>query len=226
MNPSTPQSEETGESGVRLRIVHATYDCVARWGFSKTTVEDAARGAGVSRATVYRYFPGGRDELFAAVVASENARFFARLYEEVRDAATLAEVLELGIVFAHRDIGEHDVLQRVLETEPDLLLPKLTVEAAGTQQMIAAFLEPYLLREPPVAGVEVAEAADFLARMALSYISSPGGWDLTDRGQVARLVRAELLGGIHPRPAGPPAARPGPGAVPPLPAVPGTGPGG
>lgn len=184
------------ETGTRLRIVEAAYDCVARWGFSKTTVEDAAREAGVSRATLYRYFPGGREELLAAVVAWENARFFTRLYEEVRGAATLKEVMELGLVFAHRDIQAHEVLQRVLETEPDLLLPKLTVEAAGTQRMIASFLEPYLRRERLAPGVEVGEAADFLARMALSFISAPGRWDLTDRAQVARLVRGELLGGI------------------------------
>jgi AcrR family transcriptional regulator len=191
---TTPESEPEP----RRRLVEAAYDCVARWGFSKTTVEDAAREAGVSRATLYRYFPGGRDELFTAVVAWENARFFARLYDEVHGAGSLEEVLELGIVFAHRDIREHEVLQRVLETEPDLLLPKLTVEAAGTQEMIAAFLEPYLAREHLAPGVEVKEAADFLARMALSYISAPGRWDLTDRAQVARLVRGELLGGVLP----------------------------
>ena len=53
---------------VRERILQATYDCVGRWGLAKTTIEDAAREAGVSRATVYRYFPGGRDELIGAVV--------------------------------------------------------------------------------------------------------------------------------------------------------------
>lgn len=182
--------------GSRPRLIDAAYDCVARWGFSKTTVEDVAREAGVSRATLYRCFPGGRDELLAAVVAWENSRFFARLYDEVHEAETLEEVMELGLVFAHRDIRDHEVLQRVLETEPDLLLPKLTVEAAGTQRMIATFLEPYLLREHLAPGVDASEAADFLARMALSYISAPGRWDLTDREQVARLVRGELLGGV------------------------------
>lgn len=182
--------------GSRPRLIEAAYDCVARWGFSKTTVEDVAREAAVSRATLYRCFPGGRDELLAAVVAWENSRFFARLYDEVHEAETLEEVMELGLVFAHRDVRDHEVLQRVLETEPDLLLPKLTVEAAGTQRMIATFLEPYLLREHLAPGVDASESADFLARMALSYISAPGRWDLTDREQVARLVRGELLGGV------------------------------
>ena len=38
----------------RQKIIEATYACVARWGLAKTTVEDAAREAKVSRATVYR----------------------------------------------------------------------------------------------------------------------------------------------------------------------------
>lgn len=187
-----------GAAEVRQRILEATYACVARWGLSKTTIEDAARQAGLSRATVYRYFPGGRHELMEAVVAWEHARFFTRLYEEVQSASSLEEVMERGLAFAHRAIAEHEVLQRVLETEPELLLPTLTVEAAGTQALIAAFLIPYLERHPMAPGVDVVEAADFLARMALSFISSPGRWDLDDPDQVARLVRAELLGGIVP----------------------------
>lgn len=183
---------------VRERILRATYECVARWGLGKTTVDDAARQAGLSRATVYRYFPGGREELVTAVIAWEHANFFRRLYDEVRGAATLEEVMERGIAFAHGAIRGHEVLQRVLETEPEVLVPKLTVEAAGTQEVIAAFLVPYLERHRLAPGVGVQEAADFLARMALSYIGSPGRWDLDDPEQVARLVRAELLAGILP----------------------------
>ena len=97
--------------GPRQRILQATYDCVARWGLSKTTVEArGAREAGVARATVYRYFPGGRDELIAATVAWEQLRFFSRLYDEVHGAPSLVEVLERGLVFARRAIVEHEVL--------------------------------------------------------------------------------------------------------------------
>jgi len=183
---------------VRQGILEATYECVARWGLSKTTVADAARQAGVSRATVYRYFPAGREELLRAVVAWEQLAFFARLYEEVRSAESLEEVMERGLPFAARAIKDHEVLQRVLAVDPEMLLPALSVESARITAMIAGFLVPYLERHELAPGVVVDDAADLLARMTLSYIASPGRWDLDDPGQVARLVRAELLGGVVP----------------------------
>jgi AcrR family transcriptional regulator len=182
--------------GQRQRILEATYSCVARWGLSKTTVEDAAREAGLSRATVYRYFPGGRDELVDAVVSWQYLLFFVRLYEEVHGASSLEEVLERGLVFARRSLQEHEVLQKVLETEPDVLMPKLTVESNRTVGLISGFLVPYLHEHGMAQGIEIHEAADFLARMILSYISAPGHWDLADPGQVATLVRTELLAGV------------------------------
>ena len=184
------------ESGPRQRVVEAAYACIARWGFSKTTVEDTARQAGVSRATVYRYFPGGRDELMAAVVSWQYVAFFTRLYEQVQDSDSLEEVLERGLLFARREVLEHEVLQKVLQSEPDVLLPQLTLEANRTVGAIGGFLVPYLVRHGLADGVDARQAADFLARMILSYISSPGHWDLGDPRQVADLVRTELLAGV------------------------------
>ena len=184
------------DGGTRQRILEATYACVARWGLSKTTVEDAARQAGLSRATLYRYFPGGRDELLSAVVSWQHLDFFLSLYAEVADASSLEEVLERGLPFARRALLEHQVLQMVLQTEPEVLLPQLTVEGNRTVARISDFLVPFLLSHGLAEGVEVHEAADFVARMILSYISSPGHWDLTDPAQVATLVRTELLAGV------------------------------
>ena len=163
---------------------------------AKTTVEDAAREANVSRATVYRTFPGGRDELLGATVAWAMAAFFIRLYEQVKDATSLEEVLELGIRFAHRSVLEHEVLQRVMQTEPERLLPALTVESIRVRDAIAEFLTPYVEARGVLPGVDLHEAADFLARMSLSYIAAPGRWDLDDPDQVAELVEAELLAGV------------------------------
>ena len=131
-----------------------------------------------------------------ATVAWATLDFFGRLYERIQGAESLEEVMERGIMFAHRSIVEHEVLQRVMQTEPDKLLPILTVESNRIREGIAAVLSPYLEERGLVAGVDLHDAADFLARMVLSYISAPGRWDLDDPDQVARLVRSELLAGM------------------------------
>ena len=136
-------------------------------------------------------------------MAWATAEFFLRLYEQVQTATSLEEVLELGIRFARRSILEHEVLQRVMVTEPEKLLPALTIESVRVRQVMAEFLIPYLEARGVLAGVDLHEAADFLVRMVLSYIVAPGRWDLEDPDQVAELVEAELLAGV----VGPPAAR-------------------
>jgi AcrR family transcriptional regulator len=147
---------------------------------------------------MYRYFPGGRDELLTEVVTWEYRRFFVRLYEAIKDAASLEEVMERGLMVAHRAIEDHEVLQMVLRTEPEALESTFMAEAAPTRTQVEQFLAPYLERHALVPGVERGEAASFLARMVLSYMGAAGQWDLGDPEEVARLVRAELLAGIAP----------------------------
>ncbi len=59
----------------------ATLACVERWGLGKTSLEDVAREAGLSRATVYRTFPGDRDQVVSETITWEVGRFWARLAE-------------------------------------------------------------------------------------------------------------------------------------------------
>jgi AcrR family transcriptional regulator len=185
---------------LRDRLLDATYRCVARFGMGKTTIEDVAKESGVSRATIYRQFPGGRDELLRETVAWELGNYFTTLADHVYDAPTLLDLLERGIVFAHRSVSEHEVLRKMLDTEPERLLPLLTTESARTLPFIADFLHPYLEREAREGrlreGVDIDRAADYLARGILSLIGAHGRWDLTDPDQVHDLVRHELLGGL------------------------------
>lgn len=185
-------------ASARERILEATYACVARYGISKTTVEDVAREARLSRATVYRHFPGGKDELVAETIRWETGRFFIRLAEAVVGAKGLAELLEEALLFAHRAIEEHSVLQRVLQTEPELLLPQLSVDNERVLGWIRSFLQSALDRHGVPEGVDPAAAADYLSRMVLSFIAAQGRWDLTDRSSVRELVRTELLAGLPP----------------------------
>ena len=185
---------------LRDRVLEGAYECVARFGMAKTTIEDVVKESGVSRATVYRVFPGGKDQLLRAAVGWEMQRFFGRLAEAVAGAADFASLVEDGLTFAHSAVHRHEVLQKVLVTEPETLLPLLTTEQERPLQFITEFLLPYLEREREAgrvqAGVDLEESADFVARMILSLIASHGDWDLDNPTEVRTLVRTQLLAGI------------------------------
>jgi AcrR family transcriptional regulator len=184
----------------RERVLLGTFECIARVGIGKTTMEDAARASGVSRATVYRLFPGGRDELLRETVAWEMARFFVRLGTELGPTPDFETFLERALPLAREQVLEHAVLQKVLETEPDRLMPLITVEQHHVISYIAEYFLPLLERDRDagllVEGVQLASCAEYIARMALSLIASPGRHDLEDPDEVRRLVRRELLGGL------------------------------
>lgn len=201
----------------RHELLVATYRCIARRGLARLTVEDAAREAGVSRATVYRHFPGGREELVREAVGHEVAHFFLDLAEATQGAVTLAEVIEVALLHAHATVVDHEVLHTLLATEPERLLVNLTVEAHRLLPPIAAFLRPHVAAEAIAPGVEVDAAAEYVARMVLSLVGAPAGWDLTDPAGVGDVVRSQILAGI----AAPPvvAARAGVGGDEPAPVV-------
>lgn len=183
---------------VRERLLEATYACVARYGLGKTTVEDVARQAGLSRATVYRHFPGGRDQLVRETISWEVTRFFERLAAAVAGADGFEALLEEALLFAHRAVEEHAVLQKILQTEPDRLLPQLNIDSVRIRNFITAFLVPHIPIDRLPAGMTAAAVGDYVARMLLSFIGAQGRWDLTDRAQVRQLVRTELAGGLQP----------------------------
>jgi AcrR family transcriptional regulator len=181
-------------------VLVGTYECASRFGLGKTTIDDIARASGVSRATIYRLFPGGREQVLRETVGWQMNQFFLRLADAVADAPDLATRLERGLSFARRAVLEHAVLQKVLATEPEILMPLMTVEQHRVLGYITDYLRPVLRAEREAdrlrPGVDVEAAAEHVGRLLLSLIGSPGRWDLTDPSAVRQLVREELLGGI------------------------------
>jgi AcrR family transcriptional regulator len=167
---------------------------------AKTTVDDVAAESGVSRATIYRLFPGGKEELLRETVGWEMDRFFLRLGAELGDAPDFAEFLERALPLARRELREHAVLQKVLETEPDRLNALITVQQHRVIGAIAAYFLPLLERDRDAGLVaddaDLSLTAEYVARLCLSLIASPGRHDLGDPAEVRRLVRGELLGGV------------------------------
>jgi AcrR family transcriptional regulator len=180
----------------RDRVLAAFVRCAGRVGLGRITVEEVAREAGVARASVYRWFPGGRDQLIDEGVTWEVGRFLARIGNAVEDAPDVATRLERGLVFAHRAIEDHEVLQHLLRTEPSGVLPQLRAVAPLVIAVIRDELEPLLEDEPLRPGVDPAEAAEVIARLFLSFTVNQGSWDLTDPAQVHELVRGHLLAGV------------------------------
>jgi AcrR family transcriptional regulator len=179
----------------------ATYAEVAAHGLGELTVEAVAVRAGSSRATLYRHFPGGRDELVARTIEREVERFFTAVLESAPppEAGVLDHVA--GVVgAAHRLLGEHAVLQRLLVDEADAIVPSL----ATVQPLVRVALADHLVSVLSTAhgrgeladGVGVRAAADHCARLVLSYVGSAGRWDLGDDAEARRLVRDRLLAGV------------------------------
>lgn len=188
----------------RLRLVDGALACIARFGLAKTTLDDVARAAGCSRATLYRVFPGGKDALLQAVVDTEVARLFSELALSMARAEDLHDVLVAGMTGAARAIEGHEALTFLLAHEPEVVLPHLTfdhhdrlLEVVGTYA--APFLGRWLEHE------EAARVARWAARIVLSYVACPADdLDLAEPSDVAWLVRNFVLpaAGEHGRQAG------------------------
>lgn len=182
--------------GQEARVVDAALRCIARWGVAKTALDDVAREAGLSRATVYRLFPGGRDGLLEAVARVEVARFFSAVAARLDQAGDLEELLVAGMTEAGRRILDHAALQFLLAHEPEIVVPKLAFRELDTVlRCAAAFAAPYLERW--LAPDEARRAAEWVTRLVLSYASTPGEeMSIADEESVRRLVRAFVLPGL------------------------------
>ena len=188
----------------RIRVYRAAIACVEEAGLGATSVEDVARAAGSSRGTLYRIFPGGRQQLVTETVTWEVARFFARIEGAVADEPDLASKLATGLVAGHRALDQHTLLQRLLRTEPEAVLTELSVATSLVLGAIVDYLRALLEEARRVGAVrddcDVDEAAEHLARLYLSYLGSPGRWDLDDPAAVARLVESQFLAGVRTAP--------------------------
>lgn len=179
--PGTAAATPTSASPVEVRIFEAARDCWERWGRDKVTIDDIAAAAKVSRATIYRMFPGGKDVLFEAMRVYELEQFFGELEAAVADAASLHELLVRTVVTATQRLREDEHLALALAAEPGEVLSELTsrgvpriVRFATT--FLVPLLDPYLDRH------QARVVIDVLSRLTISYFLAPS--DLVDLGDV------------------------------------------
>lgn len=162
---------------------------MARHGVERTSLEDVAREARLSRATVYSYF-AGKDSLLAGLVAHEQQVLYQGLAEALRGTQTSEDGLRAGLAFALRYLRTHPVLQRTLVVEPELVLPMLTVGAgpflAAACEALVPLIGPTLRRN----SLSPELVVEWLARVALAYVLIPSpSLSLEDDGDLAVALR-------------------------------------
>lgn len=189
--------QATSLGAQRVRIVEGALCCIARQGIAKTTLEDVARKAGCSRATVYRAFPGGKEALLGAVADTELSRFFSALAVRMGEASDIEEVLVAGVNEAAVRISAHHALGYILENEPEVVLPHLAFSHLDKVLHISStFAAPFLGRW--LAHEEAQRVAEWAARIILSYLACPAEEaDLTDVENVRHLVCTFILPGVR-----------------------------
>ncbi len=120
-------------------ILSAAYLCVMDVGLRRTTVADIARRAGVSRMTFYRQHGD-----LSAVVSSLMTAELVGILDDVRAStgqlptgrARVVELIALGV----RALAEHPLLRRVLDLDPEALLPYIVNRLGSAQEAMAAAL--------------------------------------------------------------------------------------
>ena len=183
--------------GISDALADAALRCIARWGLTKTTLEDVAREAGLSRATVYRALPGGgKDALFAALADRELTRLEGAVTAAVDATDDLEDAIVAAVTTVARHLDGHPAFQFLLAHEPGLVLPHLAFHRLdAVLARVRAVGGPMLARFLPER--EAAELAEWAVRFVISYTCSPAaGVPLADDASVRRLVRAFVLPGL------------------------------
>lgn len=115
-------------------VLDAARDCVLAYGVRRTTLTDVARRAGVSRMTIYRHWPD-----MHALVADLMTREWVR----VIDGLDLADPVR-AVVAGVRGLREHPLWRKIVEADPELLLPYLLDRRGTSHEAVLAALEPAL----------------------------------------------------------------------------------
>jgi AcrR family transcriptional regulator len=181
------------------RILDAALAQYETWGVRRTTVEDVARRAGVSRVTVYRRF-GNREGLAQAVLLREENRFFGELGHALERYRSPVSMLAEGFAFTLQYLRRHSLLNRLIASEPDVILPYLTTRAgpalATARRYIAAGLRQEGRRVRRRRAAEAEVLAELFSRMVLSFLLTPETVANLETGDDARRFARRYLAPI------------------------------
>ena len=196
----------TREAETRRRILDAAIECFVQFGNDKTTLDDVARVAGLTRQTIYRYFPG-RSALLEAVDRLEDQRLRRQAAAIGQRSRTLedfvAGMVETQVAVALR----YRTRQHLLDLDRGLFQSMFLVhqrKIGRLREMVTPQLEAARRRGELHPSVDLAEAAEWLAisLASVTSLTSADTFDLDDPASVGRFFARHLCRGLV-RPARP-----------------------
>ncbi|MFS0697336.1 TetR family transcriptional regulator [Streptomyces nitrosporeus] len=177
------------------RILDGALEQFTLLGLRRSSVDDVARRAGVSRVTVFRRFRS-KDKLVEAVLLRENSRFFRRLDATVAALPTMEERVVEGFVVALRHTRAHPLFGGLLRLEPELVLPYLTVQGGSSLSATVTYLTGHLRRAQQAEGrpgEDPQPVAELMVRVAVSFLLNPAGCiEMDDEDQARAFARRYL----------------------------------
>lgn len=174
-------------------VVDAALDAFLDFGVRRTSMGEIARRAGISPATLYRRF-AQKSDVVMAVGMREAGQILAAIEERVDvTASPLEQLTAVHLTVADR-LQNNALLRRVLATEPETVLPKITVDADPVLEIGRGYLASFLTRlqaEGHLPPYDVRPVADCMARLAQSEVLTPSREPLTEEAARA-FVRDHL----------------------------------
>ena len=126
--------------GPRSAYLDAARACILDVGWRRTTLTEVARRAGVSRMTIYRAWPD-MPAVLGDLMTREWGDLVARAVADADTAlgptATAADRIVAEVVATTRALRDDELFVRIVELDPELLLPYLLTRRGRSQQAIA-----------------------------------------------------------------------------------------
>ncbi|QBX54695.1 TetR/AcrR family transcriptional regulator [Nocardioides seonyuensis] len=120
------------------RLLDAARDSILSVGWRRTTLTDVARRAGVSRMTVYRTYPD-MTGLLGDLMTREWLQMLAEL-EDHAPGLPAAERIAARVLAAVRALRANPLFHRIVDVDPELLLPYLLERRGRSQSAVIELL--------------------------------------------------------------------------------------
>jgi AcrR family transcriptional regulator len=191
------QAEKPSSSQeLRERLLDGAERCFERYGVVKTTMDDIAAAAGVSRATVYRN-AAGRDDLILGVLLRSADRFFERLGRRLdRGDQPIGDRLVDGVLYAVDQVRSDEHLALLFTPEAAGVTGRLVGASEALFAQSTAYLEPLLVAAQQSgdlrADLEADALTEWLIRIILSLLTVHGPRSRT-RAQTRALLEVYML---------------------------------